>query len=255
MAAANSIRHGLAARAALLPGESAEAYQAMVAGWAASLGVRNSAEAFVASRIADVAWRQERLGRYEQSVWSASVESELRKTDMYLQLSITRDALTGVAAMAFMAEQSGGTLPEDHVRALMPGLRQILALAEKADAPMEQLLALRDRVNDLAVDYLLDVPPDTFQELAQAARALEEGLKAKIHREEIQVEAKRHKLMQVTILGSEKDLKLIERHRARLARELESNLRILQLVREVAIDFEPSGSFVVELKVLGRPLA
>jgi hypothetical protein len=59
----------------------------------------------------------------------------------------------------------------------------------------------------------------------------------------------------VTILGSEKELKLIERHRARLAREMESNLRLLQLVREVAIEVEPSGSFVIELKVLGRSLA
>jgi len=56
-------------------------------------------------------------------------------------------------------------------------------------------------------------------------------------------------------LGAEKEIKLIERHRTRLAREMESNLRLLQLVRQVAIDQEPSGSFVVELKVLGRNLA
>jgi hypothetical protein len=48
---------------------------------------------------------------------------------------------------------------------------------------------------------------------------------------------------------------LIERHRARLAREMESHLRLLQLVRQVAVDSEPSGSFVIELKVLGRSLA
>jgi len=251
----NSIRHGLASQAALLPGESAAAYQAMLSSWVESLGVRTSAEAFVAARIGDCAWRQERLTRYEQAMWSASVESELKKTDMFLHLQITRDALAGVQGVAIMAEQSGGIAPADHVRALMPALRQVLALAEKADAPMEQLLVLRDRVNDLVVDTLLDIQPEAFQELAHAAHALEMVLQAKISQEEILVETERQRIMQVTILGAEKELKLIERHRARLTREMESNLRLLQLVREVAVDIEPSGSFVIELKVLGRPLA
>jgi len=66
------------------------------AGWASSLHVRNSAEAFVAARVADCAWRQERLARYEQSIWSACVESKLKKTEGSLQLSITRDALAGL---------------------------------------------------------------------------------------------------------------------------------------------------------------
>ena len=251
----NSIRHGLASQAALLPGEQVADYQAMVAGWAASLGVRNSAEAFVAARVADVAWRQERLGRYEQTMWMAAVEDDLKASDAYAQLQITRDALAGIQGMAYMAEQSGGPMPEDHVRGLMPALRHVLALAEKADAPTEQLLDLRDRVNDLAVDYLLDVPPDAFQELAQAARELEVVLQAKIQQEEIHVATERQRLMQTTILGADTELKVIERHRARLAREMESNLRLLQMVREVAVNSEPSGSFVIELKVLGRSLA
>jgi hypothetical protein len=251
-AAANSIRHGLAARAVLLPGESAVAYEASVAGWAASLGVRSSAEAFVAARVADCAWRQERLARYEQSMWLAAVEDELKASDVYTQLAVTQAALAGIQGMAMMAEQTGGTLPGDHVRTLMPALQHVLSLVEKADAPMEQLVAFRDRLNDLVVDALLDIQPEAFHALAHAARALEEVLKAKISQVEIQVEAERQRLMQVTILGAEKELKLIERHRARLAREMESHLRLLHLVREVVTDSEPSGSFVVELRVLGR---
>jgi hypothetical protein len=230
-------------------------YQAMVAGWAGSLGVRNSAEAFVAARVADCAWRQERLARFEHARWLAAVEDDLRASDVYTQLQITRDALAGVQGVAIMAEQSGGILPGDHVRALVPALQHVVSLAEGADAPMEQLLVLRDRVNDLAVATLLDVPPDAFHDLAHAAHALEMVLQAKINQEEILVETERHRLMQVTILGAEKELKPIERHHARLAREMESDLRLLQLVREVAIDFEPPGSFVIELKVLGRSLA
>ena len=169
----NSVRTGFASRAVLLPGEQVADYEATIAGWAASLGVRNSAEAFVAARVADVAWRQERLVRYEQDIWSASVENELKETDVYLQLSVTRDAHAGVQGMALMAEQIGGTLPGDHVRTLMPALQHVLILVERADAPMEQLLVLRDRVNDLAVDTMLDIQPKAFHELAQAARALE----------------------------------------------------------------------------------
>ena len=255
MAAANSIRHGLAARAALLPGEQVEDYQAMVTGWAASLGVRNSAEAFVAARVADCAWRQERLARYEQSRWMAAVEDDLRASDVYTQLAVTQAALAGVEGVAIMADQTGGTLPGEHVRTLMPALQHVLSLVEKADAPMDLLVAFRDRLNDLVVDTLLDIQPEAFHDLAHAAHALEMVLQAKISQVEILVETERQRLMQVTILGAEKELKLIERHRARLAREMESNLRLLQLVREVAIDFEPSGSFVIELKVLGRSLA
>ena len=154
-----------------------------------------------------------------------------------------------------MVEQTGGTLPGDHVRTLMPVLQHVLGLVERSDAPMDLLVALRDRLNDLVIDAMVDVPVEAFHALAHAARALEEVLQTKINQLEIHVETERQRLMQVTILGSERELKLIERHRARLAREMESHLELLQLVRQVAIESDLPGSFVIELKVLGRNLA
>jgi hypothetical protein len=63
VSAANAIRQGYAAQGALMPGETPEQYEANVVAWFDSLRPANAAEAKLVARLADVDFRQERLGR------------------------------------------------------------------------------------------------------------------------------------------------------------------------------------------------
>jgi hypothetical protein len=72
---------------------------------------------------------------------------------------------------------------------------------------------------------------------------------------EVEVVAERERLADSVLLGDDADAQLLDRHRARLSRELGGHLGNLKLLRELAApvrDGERQEPIPVELRVVGR---
>jgi len=86
---------------------------------------------------------------------------------------------------------------------------------------------------------------------------VETALVAKITELELAVEVERERLADDVLLGEGPEMVVLERHRSRLVRAFEAELRALKVVRELAIpEGDEPGSLVpsirVELRLVGR---
>lgn len=73
----NALRHGLTSRALVIPGESAEEWEAHLEGILASLDLVGAVEMVLAERVATLSWRLRRAERHE----CASIEVGLERVD------------------------------------------------------------------------------------------------------------------------------------------------------------------------------
>jgi hypothetical protein len=78
------------------------------------------------------------------------------------------------------------------------------------------------------------VAPERFQALGLAARQAEAVLVAKVGEVETGIAAEREKLADSVLFGDDTDAQLLDRHLARLSRELGAHLGNLKLLRELA---------------------
>ena len=72
--AMNSLKHGLGAVHALLPGEDGEEYTRLMDGVFEALAPANAMEAEMVALVGDDLWRLERLARIEQGITLARIE-------------------------------------------------------------------------------------------------------------------------------------------------------------------------------------
>ena len=66
----NAVRHGLAAQAALLPGEDPEELAALARAYEADLRPRGAMERDLVARIVGINWRLRRVARAEEAMWA-----------------------------------------------------------------------------------------------------------------------------------------------------------------------------------------
>lgn len=258
LAAANSIRHGLATRSALLPGESVEQYEAALGAWVGALAPRSLPEAQLAARIADTAFRMERLDRLAERTYAADLEKRVAESEPAQKLRVADEALQAVRALAALAKEITTDVHRDRLVAITPALRFVAERVAMVELPFEATRRLVNAMEAVLIDSIADVGVAAFEEVAIASVEVETALGSKVHELEAARDAERERIADSMIIGDEADLRTIERHRARLARELELHASTLRTIRELGRptdDDSAPGSFVqlkVELKLIGR---
>ncbi len=257
--AANSVVHGLATQAALLPTETLAIYEANLASWFASIPARSPGERQAVARIADVAFRYERLARMEVRLANANLEMKVAGCETAKKLKLAREALEGLRGLIGMAESVTGPRHVSQVATIRPAILRVARAVDEADVPVGVCAVLDRAVNNLTGDeHVVEVPASVFHELAQAARAAETALVQRIEDLEKALDSDRERLADEALLGDDEKMKMIDRHRGRLAREMATQIEIVKALREIAAPEEievGSGSsvpFKVELKALGR---
>jgi hypothetical protein len=255
--AANAVVHGLATRAALLPDEDLEQYRANLTAWNATLGARSPGEAQVVGRVADIAFKRDRLARLEEKLTVANVEKALAASGPAKALTKTKEALQGVEGLLALAEGVSCAVDADQVAKLVPAMRVISNLVDEADVPVGPAAKLDAAIDRLVTETAATVEPTAFSSLAAAVREVQDVLRAMVATGQLALEAERERLAEAVALAEDAELAVLERHRGRLARALEGELRALKLLRELARP-EPQdpGSLVqpilLEVRVLGR---
>lgn len=251
----NGVTHGLAARAALLPSERAEDYEANLTGWVATLRPRTPGEGQVVARVADTGFRLDRLARVEERMVNAALEARLASSEPAKALQAAKEALQGVEGLAALAEGVAGPVEAAPVARLLPGMRLVAKLVGEVDLPVGPVAALDAAIDNLVIETALEVEPAGFQALSLAAREVESVLQAKVGALTAAVEAEREQLADLVVLGEGEDMRVLDRHRARLHRELQAQLATVKLLRELAVPEEAESAMplVVEVRLVGRP--
>jgi hypothetical protein len=247
----------LASRAALLPSERVEQYEVALHGWFNTLRPRSQGEGQVVARVADVNFRMDRLARMEERLVNSALEKKLAESVPARAMSAARAGLEGIQGLASLAEHMTDTTDSNQMAKLLPGMRSIAGMVTQVDLPTQVLAQLDSAIDALVFDIIIEIGVEAFQGLARAARGVEAALVAKITELETAVDAERERLADDVLLGEGPETALLERHRARLARAFEAELRALKAVRELAApDGVETGSLVppirVELRLVGR---
>lgn len=250
----NATTHGLATRAALLPSERAEDYEANLHGWLATLRPRTPGEGQVVARVADTGFRLDRLARVEERMVNAALESRLASSEPAKALHVTQEAHQGVQGLAALAEGVAGPVDAAPVARLLPGIRLVAKLVGEADLPVGPVAALDAAIDHLVIETAIEVEPAGFLALAMAAREVEAVLQARVAALTAAVEAERERLADLVVLGDGEDMRVLDRHRARLHRELQAQLGTVRLLRELAVPDAAEGAtpLVVEVRLVGR---
>jgi hypothetical protein len=256
VAGTNGIEHGLSSRAALLPSESVEHYEAVLGDWIDTLRPRSRAEAQLVARIGDLAFRQVRLSRMEELVINDALERRLKETATAKALGLVQEALAGAGGVAALAEHVTAEVDAVDVGRLLPGLRSVAALISRCGLPSTVMAELELAIDQLVADSIADVAPAAFQRLGRASRRVEAAAVSQVGELEKALEAERERLASAVLLGGGPESALLERHRGRLARAFEAELKALKLVRELSPgDSDALGSLVppvkVELRMVG----
>jgi hypothetical protein len=257
VSAANAIRHGYAAQGALMAGESPEQYEANVVAWFDSLRPANAAEAKLIARLADVDFRQDRLARAEERLVATTVEEQVKGSPIRAQQEKAEEALAALRGLIALAESVPPTVDADDVRRLLPALRNTEERVSAVDLAPRVVVAFAKALDDLVIDSVIEVTAEGFTALALAAREVDVALVERIEVLNGELAQERARLTETVLAGDGEEARRLDRHRGRLARELEQQARALKAIRELARDPADAGSgspvaWLVELRVVGR---
>jgi hypothetical protein len=133
---ANSIVHGLAAHGALMPSETVEMYESNLTAWLASIPTRTPGERQAVARLADVAFRYDRLARLELKIANASLERKVSESAPAKARKIAEDALAGVRGLAAMCDAVQGPRHVHAVGSIRPAIRRVAELVDDADVDL-----------------------------------------------------------------------------------------------------------------------
>jgi hypothetical protein len=235
-------------------GEHVQDYRAMLDCWMESLRPQSLAEARLVAQVADVAFRQDRLVRLEERLVAPEVEKHLALSEPMKKRRAVERALEGIRGLTVLAESVASAIDGGEVAKLMPAMRSVAKLVAAADDPVAPAAALDRALDALVTDTVGDVEPAAFATLTTSCRQVETALVAQMTEAEQAVEAERERLVELVVLGEHEHAKLLDRHRARLQRELRVHLDALKVLRDLA---SPQGDthvapLVVDVRVVGR---
>lgn len=107
------------------------------------------------------------------------------------------------------------------------------------------------------LDAFIEVTADGFAAVAVAARNVEAAIVERLVVLKADLERERERFTEVVLFGDGEEARRLDRHRARLGRELEQHARALKLVRDLTAGQDATGpgssvTWQVELRVVGR---
>ena len=134
----NALRHGLTSRALVIPGESAEEWEAHLEGIVASLEPVGAVETMLAERVASLSWRIRRAERHE----CASIEVGLERVEH--DYALKQHRLGEVVSLA-----EAELLVED-ARRLLDIIENLQALPPETQLAEADVTAILDELADYA---------------------------------------------------------------------------------------------------------
>lgn len=256
---ANGIVHGLAAaEAVLMPDETLAMFEDELRGWYGTVPAPTPGARKAVARLAGISFRQRRLDRLEARIVNANLDRLVADSPPAKARKVAQDALDGVRGLAAMCESVDSPRHVHAVASIRPAIKRVAELVDEADVPVGVSAVLDRAFARLShEDHVVEVPAAAFHELAAAARAAETALLDRLADVGKALDAERERVADQALLGDEKQAKVLDRHRARLAREMMAQVSILKALREITAPAEievGSGSpvpFVVQVKDLG----
>lgn len=234
----NAVRHGLAAKNLLLPGEDAETYESRMDGVFTSLAPTDEAQAQLAALVADDIWKLDRLAKIEQGLLLGRIEELLGLTEAAESSGRTVSALNalGTALRGWEAQPIPTERDQDF-------LGRLTAMSEALDV-VEGLVAglpadLMHRSQDLLAQLHYSVggrvvPTDAYAELFKVAGKVMVALMGRGDRD-VTVQQELRKAIATIALPNEADLKKLARYRKLLEEGLQRRLQALEQLRKLAV--------------------
>jgi hypothetical protein len=253
IASRNATRHGLSALASIDVNESIEQYRediepvmSMLLGKSSSCGL-----ARFAHHVADVLQRREKLSRFEQGLIAAATEKKLKATEAFKKLVLATNAIAAAQGLASLCESVPSSISTERVQGLVRPMGTVRDMVAEADVPGTILGPLGVAIEVFVLDSIIEVTPENFLAVASACRDAERDLALRIPALQREVEVERERIGMNPMLLEPRDMRLVDRHRARLAKELEQAMAAFRMARDLA-EHEPpsSGSFVEQEQLI-----
>jgi hypothetical protein len=231
----NAVRHGLAGKHLLLPGEDAAEYERRMDSVFVALAPADEAQAQLVALVADDLWKLERLGKIELGASLARIEELLAHTASAETCSTLTTAMNGMARAitTWEAEPLPQERDDEFLRRYQVLSAAISFVEVVPGVPADLLNAcaeLQDRVRGERND--LTVPRDAYLALAQAARVLMATLLTQGDQLD-SVQQDLRKAIATLALPDEGELKKLARYRKLLEDGLQRRLAALEQLRKL----------------------
>ncbi|HEY3447521.1 MAG TPA: hypothetical protein VGK67_14295 [Myxococcales bacterium] len=235
----NAVKHGLAGKNLLLPGEDAAEYEARMDGVFASLAPEDEAQAQLVALVADDLWKLDRLARIEKGITLGRIEELLGLTQTAAQAGRTANALVslGMALRSWAAQPiptERGTEFNRRLRAMSDALDLVGGLV--TDIPADSI----EKCSELVIKLFgkkdeKTVPMDVYAEMYQAAGKVMSALMERGDRDEAAQQELRKAISEIS-LPDEAELKKLARYRKLLEDGLLRRLQALDQLRKMKVD-------------------
>lgn len=234
--AINAVKHGLAGRGLLLPGEDRGEYEAKLDGIFTALAPQDDAEAELVALVADDLWKLGRLARIEKGITLGRIEELLALTGTAEKagatvnaISTVGHALTSWAAAPIPAEKG----PEyvRRFRALADALDLVEATVRGVPADlMEVGHELLAQLHGMAADQALK--PELYQAVFDHGRRVMTLLLDKGQAEDAAQDELRASIAGIALPNKE-ELAKLAKYRAMLETSLQRRLATLDQLRKL----------------------
>ncbi|MBE2254326.1 MAG: hypothetical protein IAE78_32665 [Myxococcus sp.] len=259
--AMNAVKHGLAAKNLLLPGEDVESYESRLDGVFMALAPADEAQAQLAALIGDDLWKLARLDRIEQGIVLGRIEELLGLTHTSDAAARTTSALVvlGTALRQWEAQPQPTERNADFIRRLT-AMSDAVDTVENLviDLPVE----LMSRCNELLARLHIPiggnvVPMDVYTEVFQAAGKVMGVLMNKGDQDEA-AQGELRKAIATIALPNEAELKRLARYKKMLEDSLQRRLQTLEQLRKLVVaspataeTTERAREYRVKLRLVG----
>lgn len=231
----NALRHGLAAKNFILPGEDATEYERRADAMFDALAPQDAAQAEFVALVFDDTWKLERLGRIEHALTLGRIE-ELLATTATAEASKKIAAAVYALGSALTAWQSDPQ-PASGSQEFVLRVQRLQAALEEvgADLPEHDLEGLAAAHGRVALLSVASVPPDgtAITAATNALVAFLQGL-LKLGDSKAAEEDALKKMISNLALPDEAELKKFGRYRKTIEEGLQRRLAILEQLRKLA---------------------
>lgn len=244
--AVNAVKHGLAGKNLLLPGEDAQEYENKLDGIFSSMAPKNDAEAEIVALVADDLWKLGRLARIEKGLTLGRVEELLGQTSTGERSEPVARAITavGTALMYWTREPTPSEAGEElgrRIKAISQAVAVVEATVMEVPAvpgvpavPAELVPQCDDLIAEIHTDHHQGrFSPETYMKLGEVARSLMGALLDVGHAEAAAQDELRTAVASIALPNKE-ELAKLAKYRAMLETSLQRRLAALDQIRKIA---------------------
>jgi len=234
--AINAVKHGLAGRGLLLPGEDAGEYETRLDGIFASLAPRDDAEAELVALVADDVWKLGRLAKIEKGITLGRIEELLGLTATAEKAGTTGNAITALGtALVAWSEQP---YPTEKAAEFTRRYTAMVGAVDLVEATVIGVPAgIIETCNNVLAELHgkrgeVEVPMFAYSALFTAARKLMTVLLDRGHVEEAAQEELRAAIAGIALPNKE-ELAKLGKYRSMLETSLQRRLTALDQLRKL----------------------